>query len=1626
MDSDSSELFENELKPVSQKNWFASVCSYFRDFLDTDFKKSRAPKRSIVSRDRTGLLTGIPISNYPELNRDIVELLSKPFVSNMTIQINVRRGKYRSRLSESILSIIKKQVTSVSIEDIEIIKIQTKEEAREFRNKFSDDHERFSDMVLGKIKNNLLLAVVNPLLTNLDTHFKNKGLDGLESIFNIEEELGLILISSVEDGMKNAVATAIVKKDFSEIDNLIDDACSIDLIRIKIINFFDSFSTKDFFNDLSQLRSTLKLKENFQIYIYACALWFGKSSYPLFYFPVEVKLFESVFTIKLDPHLLINKKVVDYAVSETSNSIGHQVPFSVAERIIYVSQGESLFHHAQVFLDDFTSALSLNNTIDLREFRKQKAFRSQFIVSNDIYFAAFDQSDESMLNDYEELLEQLNSGSEQADDFNELIKKFMFLEPESFEENISEEWVNLEMPERLVYDSPVPLNEEQRKIISGINKDNCNFISVEGPPGTGKSHTITACVFDAILKGKNVLVLSDKKEALDVAEKKIRETLSAVRLNKDLQDPILRLGKHGNTYTKIISPKTIDQLKRANQVAKSKENEFEKGLVEKQKDLKAQITLLSDKSSAIDMTDIVGFHKEEEKFDELSIDVEEAVRNNSFCSGIINSNILVNYFNNPEIERLLSLLDCSIEQNSLKNFFNLQTKIYNVSKKINVTKEMLRFGKFKSSQLNDLGNYIDEYEKAKKPIIGFLFSKNKIIGLNRVLTENFDYEDIGKPGLNLISLKEAEKNFRKAISTIEEFNFVSKKEIDACLHIAHREIVIDEQEIVIHRNILSKLMEALGKDEEKYFESVGLSFENISVLGESDDTDFIKRIKELSEHIKRYNKIKKSFDNIPPLDYSKEKHDIEEHQTQKLANILDRSVVTFANEQKNKAAQIKTIIKKKQKFPQDLFLTLQKAFPIIIAGIRDYAEYVPLEKDLFDLIIIDEASQVSIAQALPAFVRSKKVLVLGDQNQFSNVKTENASKAINQSYKSRIMEQFLEEENQDIAMQNQIALFDIKTSVIEFVDRIANLKIMLRKHFRGYPELISFSSKYFYGGDLQAVKIRGKSVDKVISFEEVPHDGLIELKGNTNQPEVEAIVQYLEEIVQKETPPDVCIITPHNEQQRLIWQTILSRSDSNDIIEKLKLRVFTFDTCQGEEAHTVIYSMVATIDRDRLNYIFARDMNKSVDVEDNLRLQRLNVGFSRAKERIIIYHSKPFENFSGGIQVALNHYKGVVEKSYLAPEVSEVDQSSPMEKKVLNWLRQVPIIDELKDQIEIDAQFEIGKYLKQLDETYKHPNYKVDFLIKVKGESKTTQIILEYDGFKEHFENLDEVNINNYQHYMKPADIERQKILEGYGYKFLRINRFNIGRDPIKTIDTRLRLMIENLDFSLDSSSLIEEQKILQESLSTGESRTCKKCEKIKTIDDYYDESLNKGRGGYGYVCFKCKGIPRKIDKNKPITRPSSVKKVKEDKIISTEFPQKSKLPRQQSFLDEDSIIDPPIPYPFSAQSTPPKKTSSTIKEDHELERKKIIVVEGVKQDDEELREVLQNFNEEVINIQFPKTDSKQRFLRPKMLDEIVKHRPTTRDEFHQMIPQYLRQSTLGGEFKIFIDSVLEIVSEFE
>jgi hypothetical protein len=130
---------------------------------------------------------------------------------------------------------------------------------------------------------------------------------------------------------------------------------------------------------------------------------------------------------------------------------------------------------------------------------------------------------------------------------------------------------------------------------------------------------------------------------------------------------------------------------------------------------------------------------------------------------------------------------------------------------------------------------------------------------------------------------------------------------------------------------------------------------------------------------------------------------------------------------------------------------------------------------------------------------------------------------------------------------------------------------------------------------------------------------------------------------------------------------------------------------------------------------------------------------------------------------------------------------------------------------------------------------------------------LEYDGFKEHFTNLDEVDASNYESYRKPSDVERQKILEGYGYKFLRINRFNVGDDPIGTLDKRLRRLIKDVDFQHQPPKLIEKYRVKQAALASGKSKVCPKCGHVLKKESFYDHKLKQGKGGYGRVCVNCK-----------------------------------------------------------------------------------------------------------------------------------------------------------------------------
>lgn len=473
-----------------------------------------------------------------------------------------------------------------------------------------NDPERYSDTVIHALKSDIIRTVVVPLLKRLEATLAQIRGDAYEAMYNIEEELGERLVEAAREPIASAIATVLAENAFFEFDHVIADIVDPLPFRQKLVAYFDAFVTSDFFQELHELNSTLKLRENFETYLYLCEMRFNRASYPLFYLPVSVELEERVFRITADPHLYINKKAVDFAAQEIARETGTPNAVKVDERILYLEPQQSFVMVMQGLLDRWCGDLALL-PLDLSEPRAQKSERSQITVNNSLHFAAFDKSDEALLNDYEELMGLLRTEDPIALDFSEIVLSFLSKDPIDLHRAMEQEWRNTPVDSRLVFASPVPLNEEQRKILSALRNNLCRFVAIEGPPGCGKSHTIVAIVFEAILTGKNVLVLSDKKEALDVVEDKLTKVLNSVRIGTDFQNPILRLGKAGNTYGKILNAQALEAIRTAHRAAEARAKDLRREVVSEEAKLKAAINSSVTKGQAIDLGAVATLERQE-------------------------------------------------------------------------------------------------------------------------------------------------------------------------------------------------------------------------------------------------------------------------------------------------------------------------------------------------------------------------------------------------------------------------------------------------------------------------------------------------------------------------------------------------------------------------------------------------------------------------------------------------------------------------------------------------------------------------------------------------------------------------------------------------------------------------------------------------------------------------------------------------------------------------------------------------------------------------------------------------------------------------------------------------------
>jgi len=1563
---------------IKTASFVKEVAKYFMNFLETDFKKRRIPKRNAIQKTQKGLKVGIDLEKYAKLKKTLFTFLNSGF-KNESLQI--KKGEYVNNVPDNLFNLIEARIKKLSKKDLDKVFNEIENLVEERSVLYAKEYDKFLEETKEETKNIFSRSLIISLLDDLDKPLENLDIADENSKFQLETDITDSIFAIFENKYTEALQHFFQGKKGFNLKKDLEEIIELTEIKNNLIKFFENFVIGDAFFDIYQLYRNNKLIDKTEIYLYFYELSLGNEKFPVFYIPITIDKKEDRFIFEFEKRVFVNTKAIDFVVQEFNLQTEKKSTLAGEfDRILYIN-GE----------DDFTSILKnsirkienffeLNKNIDYQNPEFQKGMNLITSFSNKSYLFLFDKSDEALINDYEEIL---NDDGDILENFSSLLNGFIEENPKAFMEEVEDEWHEKDISRKLIFESPIPLNDEQKQVLIALQKPDCNFMILEGPPGTGKSHTITAIICKALLEEKSVLVLSDKKEALDVVEDKISNTLNKIRHEDDFQNPILRLGKTGNKFYKIVQGQTIQKIKEHYSAYKHRKGEYDElrnnSLRELEKNIKENI----DYFEGIDIKDIESYFENLDKFstigwlnsleehsidllrikkgieklgkydDDLKIDrnllndtnykllneykksldvLSESRVNFEEKNKNVDTDILIEEFNKhiPYDEKILRSLnsiktilselnnlykDKSVILSSFKpakeldlgvliwrsEIINTSISLFSESKKF-LGEKFDNYDIFSNFEIPkgispkeviiELREYVDNLNAIRLPIIGFLFKNKEVKKTTRNLKKTFSYFGIENPQnyvkdiqqvsdlfdfiyeKTLYEYKEREEKdtsvysiFRILIDLLNNNNdeylsdyqkikklqkeIVTEKELietseSSLVDINDLEYEIQQviwnievfKQINNINSIAHKLSDIIPSDikidnDENcnvFFtndinKSLGKLIKTIEKLRSlKDDIDFILDIKEkypdfaekinldistkninktssilfdyTNEEIEGYSKhkilqskLEKQFNSQPEDQFSNSINGIENLTTARMTYFLDKSIIEYTQNCAGEVNTLKNIVRRKQKFPKELFQNLKKAFPCILAGIRDYAEFIPLEKNLFDLIIIDEASQVSIAQALPALVRGKQIIILGDDKQFSNVKANNASKVTNQELRKRVQDTFLEERLNGVDKNGWLTKvkenFDIKNSILKFSRFIRNYECQLKKHFRCYPEIISYSDKYFYDNTLQCMKIRGKQIENVIKFDFIDHDGKFDENKNTNELEVEHIIKELKEFKEKEIEQSIGIITPHREQVTLLFDKINELPERDWLFGKCKLKIMTFDTCQGEERDYIFYSMVATKEKDRLNWIFLKDFSSiSDEIDGTIKSQRMNVGFSRAKECIHFVLSKPIENFQGEIKNAMLHYQNELEigKKRI---VKKLD--SKMEYKIDEIFHNTKFYKENKEKIEFIPQFELGRYLKQLNKDYNHPNYKVDFLLIFNG----LKIVIEYDGFKEHFVDREEVNESNYKYYMKDDDIYRQKVLEGYGYKFLRINRFNIGDDPIETLDNRLQNLVK-------------------------------------------------------------------------------------------------------------------------------------------------------------------------------------------------------------------------------------------
>lgn len=250
----------------------------------------------------------------------------------------------------------------------------------------------------------------------------------------------------------------------------------------------------------------------------------------------------------------------------------------------------------------------------------------------------------------------------------------------------------------------------------------------------------------------------------------------------------------------------------------------------------------------------------------------------------------------------------------------------------------------------------------------------------------------------------------------------------------------------------------------------------------------------------------------------------------------------------------------------DDFREALNALPVCLLNAHG-PQYVPVDEHLFDVLIIDEATQCTLTNLLPLIYRAERLAVIGDPEQLP------AIPAISSSAEQQLADRFgvtewigrLGHAENDVYSSSVSTLPRSRAEVINLVD-----------HYRSHPLIIGFSNRKVYQ---QQLRLQKGADDFHLSQEASGVFGYDVSGACTrgsngrswkNEPEAQEVVQIIRQMKNHDDFARLTlgVVTPFRAQEKHL---------EDELEEKSLLQGVTVGTAhkfQGDERDVMIYSLV--------------------------------------------------------------------------------------------------------------------------------------------------------------------------------------------------------------------------------------------------------------------------------------------------------------------------------------------------------------------------------------------------------------------------------------------------------------------